>query len=136
MYGDPPPAILAIDASLFRQPEAGPRLAREVERLLARRPAWIVTDAPDSLEQALQRLGIRLPRLDGPVAGERRSAALVAGDVMAAFDVAQRLHSREVRVWCGEGTAPEDLSMPVLIRAHDDGVHLTVEAPLAAHGAA
>jgi hypothetical protein len=136
VFGDTPPTVVAIEEDLVRRHAES--MARCVQRAMMKHPTWIVGQNLEPLRRALDGLGIHLPQMrvlpgdDLP----RYGGALVPGDMMAAFDVAEALGSKDVQIWMGDDHADQGPAMPVRVRAHDEMVRLTVMAPMAAEAAA
>lgn len=129
MYGDAPPVVVAVEDELMRH--KADLVARAVQRQLLREPTWIVGHNLHRLRKALQRLGITLPIMDpaDDPGTPRLGAALVDGDMADALAVASRLGSHDVDVWLGHRHALVGPGNHMLIKAHDDGIRLSVIAP-------
>lgn len=129
MHGDTPPAIVAIDGALLRQPTLGAKLAA----FLRDRPAWFVADDPETLLAALQSQGIHVSLEDAEsnISTPERPVAVVRGGLREAVAAAHHRNNKEVRVWLGEVAGEDDMDMAVRIAAHDAGIRLRIEAPLA-----
>lgn len=128
MYGDNPPTIVAIDASLLGTAKLGARMVA----FLQERPAWFVADDADALAALLAKEGIQAPLElpDSDVPSQRRTVAVVAGGMRQAVEAAIHRHTREVHVWLGGKASEEAVDMEVRIAAHDAGIKLRVDAPL------
>lgn len=128
MHGDTPPAIVAIDGALLKQPGLGVRMAAFIRD----RPAWFVADDDAAVVAALGREGIKVQVEDpmSDVATPQRPVAVVHGGLREAITAAAHRNNKEVRVWVGATMAEDDVDMDLRIAAHDAGIRLRIEAPL------
>lgn len=128
MHGDTPPAIVAIDGALVRQPGLGRRLAAFIRD----RPAWFVADDEQAVLAAFHKEGITIGVEEAlsDISTPQRPVAVVHGGLRDAIAAAHHRNNKEVHVWLGENNGEEAMDLQARIAAHDAGIRLRIEAPL------